>query len=294
MCLEQRELQPSFLIITYLGQTFDFSVPKKVRVSMDGYVADLLEEYDVEGCAATPATDKLFEIDAESTALSRELAEMYHSRVAKLLYLAKRVRPDTLTAVAFLSTRVQAPTDQDWSKLMRMLKYINGTKDMGICLEAESGIVVLAYVDASFGVHADYKSHTGGVISLCKGPVYVKSAKQKLMSKSSTEAELIGVSDMLPQVIWTRDFLVEQGYSCGPARLFQDNKSTIVLANKGLSTSEKTRHIAIRYYFVKDRIDSGEVIVEYMPTQEMIADVMTKPLQGALFRRLRSELMNWE
>jgi hypothetical protein len=123
--------------------------------------------------------------------------------------------------------------------------------------------------------------------------VYVKSAKQKLMSKSSTEAELIGVSDMLRQVIWTRDFLAEQGYKCEPARLFQDNQSTIALANKGFSTSEKTRHIAIRYFFVKDRIDAGEVVVEYLPTEQMVANVMTKPLQGTLFRRLRDELMNW-
>jgi hypothetical protein len=65
------------------------------------------------------------------------------------------------------------------------------------------------------------------------------------------------------------------------------------LANKGFSTSEKTRHIAIRYFFVKDRIDAGEVVVEYLPTEQMVADVMTKPLQGTLFRRLRDELMNW-
>ena len=113
------------------------------------------------------------------------------------------------------------------------------------------------------------------------------------MSKSSTEAELIGISDMLPQVIWTRDFLAEQGYKCWPARLFQDNQSTMALANKGFSTSEKSRHIAIRFYFVKDRIDAGEVVVEYLPTEAMIADVLTKPLQGTLFRKLRSELMNW-
>ena len=75
-------------------------------------------------------------------------AEQYHSRVAKLLYLAKRVRPDILTAIAYLSTRVLAPTEDDWAKLGRLLKYINGSKDLGICLEAGTGIVVLAYVDA--------------------------------------------------------------------------------------------------------------------------------------------------
>jgi len=279
---------------SYLGQTFDFSTPKKVKVTMEGYVEDLLEEYEVEGCAATPATDKLFVVSSDSERLDAEKREKYHSRVAKLLYISKRVRPDILTAIAFLSTRVQEPTEEDWSKLDRVLKYINCTKDMGICLEAGAGIIVLAYVDASFAVHGDMKSHTGGVISLGKGPVYVRSSKQKLMSKSSTEAELIGVSDMLPQVIWTREFLEQQGYKCKPVRMFQDNQSTIALANKGFSTSEKTRHIAIRYYFVKDRIDAGEVASEYLGTEDMLADIMTKPLQGSLFRKLRSLLLNCE
>ena len=99
---------------------------------------------------------------------------------------------------------------------------------------------------------------------------------------------------MLPQVIWTRDFLQQQGYVSKPAKIFQDNQSTIVLANKGFSTSDKTRHIGIRYYFVKDRIDGGEVEVEYLATDNMIADIMTKPLQGSLFRKLRGMLMNWE
>jgi Reverse transcriptase (RNA-dependent DNA polymerase) len=281
-------------IHSYLGQTFDFSIGGKVKITMSGYVDDLLAEYEVEGCASTPATEKLFAINVDSTCLDQDRSEQYHSRVAKLLYLAKRVRPDILTAIAFLSTRVQAPTEDDWTKLQRLLKYINGTKDLGICLEAGAGIVVLAYVDASFAVHGDMKSHTGGMISLGKGPVYVRSSKQKLTSKSSTEAELIGVSDMLPQIVWTREFLEQQGYQCDPAKIYQDNQSTIVLANKGFSTSDKTRHIAIRYFFVKDRIDAGEVVVEYLPTEDMLADMMTKPLQGSLFRKLRGMLMNWE
>jgi hypothetical protein len=121
-----------------------------------------------------------------------------------------------------------------------------------------------------------------------------KSSKQKLVSKSSTEAELIGLSDSFTQAIWTRDFLVEQGYQVGPATIYQDNKSTIALAEKGRSTSDRTRHIHIRYYFVKDRIDSKEVRIEYMQTGLMLADLLTKPLQGELFRRLRNQLLNWD
>ena len=93
-------------------------------------------------------------------------------------------------------------------------------------------------------------------------------------------------------IIWIRNFLIAQGYHLSAAVVYQDNKSTIAMANKGASTSERTRHVALRYFFVKDRIESGEVSIQYLPTGEMIADLLTKPLQGSLFRRLRSELLN--
>jgi hypothetical protein len=144
----------------------------------------------------------------------------------------------------------------------------------------------------SYGVHGDAKSHTGVVITLGHGPVFVKSSKQKVVSKSSSEGELIGLSDGSSQVIWSRDFLLAQGHEARPALIFQDNQSTMALANKGRSTSERTRHIHIRYFWVKDRIDSREIELEYLPTKEMIADILTKPLQGELFRTLRAALLN--
>jgi hypothetical protein len=132
------------------------------------------------------------------------------------------------------------------------------------------------------------------MITLGAGPVYVKSCKQKLVSKSSTEAELIGLSDSVSQVIWTREFLIAQGYALDAATVYQDNKSTIALAEKGHSSSERTRHISIRYFFIKDRINAGEIRVEYMPTADMISDILTKPLQGELFRTLLRKLLNWQ
>jgi len=165
---------------------------------------------------------------------------------------------------------------------------------MGMILEPEKDIAVLVYADASYGVHADGKSHTGLYITLGRGGVFVRSSKQKIVTKSSTEAELVGLSDSLGQAIWTRDFLIGQGYVMGPATLFQDNMSTITLANKGRSTSDRTRHIHIRYFFVKDRVNSGEVKIEYKHTKMMLADLLTKPLQGDLFRVMRKELLNWE
>ena len=210
-----------------------------------------------------------------------------------LLYLAKRTRPDILLPVSFLTTRVQAPDEDDWNKLQRVLRYLNGTQDLGICLRADCPTNVTAHIDASYGVHIDGKSHSGMFVSLGSGPILVKSSKQKIVTKSSTEAELIALSDLASLVIWSRDFLLAQGEPAGPATVSQDNQSTMALAARGASVSERTRHINIRHYWMKDRVDSGDIQIMYTPTEDMIADIFTKPLQGERFFRLRDLLLNW-
>jgi hypothetical protein len=137
------------------------------------------------------------------------------------------------------------------------------------------------------------RSHTGTVIGIGCGPIYCKSAKQRLNSKSSTEAELIGLSDSTGQVVWTRNFLLEQGYGVGAAKIYQDNLSTMALVKSGKSNSERTRHIAIRFFFVADRVQAKEIILEFLPTGSMLADILTKPLVGRKFFELRSQLLNW-
>ena len=102
-----------------------------------------------------------------------------------------------------------------------------------------------SYVDSSFGTYDDGKSVTGTVIFIGQAPVYFKSSKQKIVTRSSTEAELVGISDSLSQILWTREYILYQGIPLGPVILFQDNMSTIFLANKGRTTSERTRHIKI-------------------------------------------------
>ena len=277
---------------SYIGMLFDFSTPGKVHVEMDGYIDDFLAEYDVKGSAPTPARSDLFVVDLDAELLDEATKDIFHSRVAKVLYCAKRSRPDLLTATSFLATRVQQPTVQDYGKLQRLLKYVNGTRDLWLTLEGTEGWGLFAYIDASYGVHPDGKSHTGVCMLLGKGAFYVQSSKQKIVSKSSTESELIAVSDGLSEVIWARNFLLNQGVRLGPAVVYQDNKSTMALMAKGRSTSSRTKHINIRYFFVKDRVESGDIVIKYAPTEAMIADLLTKPLQGELFRKLRRSLLN--
>jgi hypothetical protein len=125
-----------------------------------------------------------------------------------------------------------------------------------------------------------------------KGAVFAKACKHKIVCKSSTEAELVGLSDSLTPVIWLRNFLGALGYTMEASIVHQDNKSTIILSEKGRSTSQRTRHMNIKYFYVKDRIDTKEIKIVYTATENMIADFFTKPLQGKQFYKFRDLVMN--
>eukprot|EP00980_Cylindrotheca_fusiformis_P003923 scaffold870_cov78-Cylindrotheca_fusiformis.AAC.1 len=118
-----------------------------------------------------------------------------------------------------------------------------------------------------------------------KGSVYSKSTRQKINTRSSTEAELVGVNDAMSLILWTRNFLEAQGYTVTDNVVWQDNQSAMLLENNGTrSSSKRTRHLEIRYFFVTDNIKRGRMTVQYCPTDDMIADFFTKPLQGAKFQ----------
>lgn len=113
--------------LKYLGMVFDFDrVAKTVTINCDQFVEELLKDYPYQGRAATPATEDLFKTK-EADLLCPKKAKDFHSAVAKLLYLAKRVRGDILTAVSYLTTRVRAPTEDDQEKLERIIKYLRNT-----------------------------------------------------------------------------------------------------------------------------------------------------------------------
>ena len=280
----------------YLGMTIDFSTDGKVVIRMDDYVEDMLGEVPEDmrtGPAATPASEYLFKVNADAEALSGSESDIFHSVTAKLLFLCKRARPDIQTPIAFLCTRVRNPDVDDYKKLRRVVCYLRNTKKLALTLEADDLQVIKWWIDASFAVHKDMRSHTGGTMSFGKGSVYSTSVRQKLTTKSSTEAELVGVDDVMPMVLWTRQFLEGQGYKIKDNIVYQDNQSAMLLEKNGQrSSTKRTRHLNIRYFFVTDRIQAKELTVEYCPTGDMWADVFTKPLQGAAFVKFRKLILN--
>ena len=148
------------------------------------------------------------------------------------------------------------------------------------------------FIDASFAVHPDFKSHTGSIMTMGEGAMQVMSRKQKLVSRSSTEAELIAVDDAVTMVLWTRLFMEHQGYPIEQNILYQDNKSAILLETNGRkSAGKRSRAINIRYFFITDQVELGNIKIEHCPTDDMIGDFMTKPLQGEKFRKFRQMIL---
>ena len=280
----------------YLGMTIDFTIPKKVVIRMDDYADNILAEArdDVGTDAASPAAEHLFDVNTDNLEkLSSADAQCFHTMTAKLLFLSKRARPDLQQAVAFLTTRVKEPDTDNYKKLGRALKYLHAEPHLPLTLEANNAQIIKWWVDASFAAHKDMRSHTGGTMSLGKGSVYSMSVRQKLNTTSSTEAELVGVHDLMPMILWTQHFLREQGHGVDKSVVYQDNQSATLLEKNGRASSGKrTRHINVRYFFIADRVKSGEVSIEHCPTEEMKADYLTKPLQGSKFRRFRHEILN--
>ena len=281
---------------TYVGM--DITIKgDKVEIHNIEYIKetfDLFEE-DIGTPAATPAKTHLFEVQDGRDALNSKKHKVFHSCVAKLLFVAKRGRPDILTAISFLTTRVTKPNVDDWGKLRRVLQYLKGTLDMKLTIGADSMTIIKTWIDASYAPHHDMRSHTGGCSSFGTGVVVSRSSKQKLNTKSSTEAELIGVSDILPHNLWTIYFLKSQGYGIERNVIFQDNQSAILLEKNGRrSAGTKSKHINIRFFWIKDCIDREDVHVIYCPTYRMLADFLTKPLQGKLFIIFRDVIMGIE
>ena len=281
----------------YLGVDMEFCEDGSLEVSMFKYLKDVIESFPetITGRAATPAHDKLFEVrdEKEARKLSVEQSAGFHHTVAQLLFMATRSRRDIQMAVAFLTTRVRSPDEDDWGKLKRILKYLNGTRYLKLKLTVKSLGVVKWYVDGSHNVHSDMRGHGGAVFTLGKGAISSYSRKLKLNTRSSTETELITADMFMSEMLWSLHFMQAQGCEVECVGLYQDNISTQLLIKNGkMSSGKKTKHVKAKFFFIKDRVDEGEIKVMDCPTEEMWADMMTKPLQGNAFRVMRAELMN--
>ena len=188
----------------------------------------------------TPAKRDLFEIDNDSQSLPKDKAELFHFIVSKLLWVAKRGRLDIE-----LSTRVSCSTEEDWKKLRRLLSYLQQTKDIYRILEVDDLEILQTWVYTSYATHEDMKSYIEVVMSISHDVIHNRYSKQKLNTKRSTEVELVGVSDSIPYILWTKRFLEEQGYNLKRNIFYQHNQSTMTMEKNGRSSAGENQDISI-------------------------------------------------
>ena len=295
----------------YIGMTMDFTTKGEVHITMPKHLDDAVTTFEHAQAVIgdgftevkksrsksqlTAAPTDLFDINEECEKLPKEAQEYFHCVTAKLIYLWKHGRPDIGTAVSFLTKRVREPDKDDWRKLSHLITYLKGDKDRKWILAADSSMDLTWYVDCAFGVHDDYRSHTGGRLTMGKGFAISISRAHKLNTRSSTEGEIVAVDDCLSLIIWAREFMIAQGYNVRRNIILQDNKSSVLLENNGKASSGKrTRHINIRYFGITDRVAKKEAEIKWIPREDMVADYLTKALQGAEFRRFRNIIMGSE
>jgi len=189
---------------------------------------------------------------------------------------------------------VKAPTKSDWHKFLRVMCWLKQTKLDVRVIGADDLVNMVVMIDSAHAVHDNMRGHTGGVTSFGTGIIDQKSSKQKMNTRSSTETEHVGTSEYLPKPIFLELFMGAQGYSPNMV-LCKDNESEIrMLLNGKASCTSNSKHVDIKYFWSTDRIRNGSINVKHCPTDKMIADFMSKPVQGKLFNVFREVIMGWK
>ena len=239
---------------------------------------------------------------AHTSTLSRLTSEEstteqpYRNLVGSLMYIMTSTRPDLAVPVSQLGQYMARPGPAHWNAAKRVVRYLKGTDDLGLCFSKDASInpsnVIVAYSDADWGTDTDdRKSYTGYAVFLGNSLVSWKCKKQTAVALSTAEAEYMAVSMTALEVIWLRNVLSDLGLpQQGPSVIYCDNRSCIHMANND-STGPRTKHIAIKYHFIKDQIAAGNIVLQYVPSIDNIADFLTKPLVGERFVRMREELL---
>ena len=142
--------------------------------------------------------------------------------------------------------------------------------------------------DASFMIHDDTRSRGGDLTMISGGIVQAHSSKQTIITKSSTEAELVNLDESTTAALGIRRLLLALGEKMVPTVIYQDNNSVLALVRRGKPISQRTKHISMRYFSVCEHIKDGEIVVEWCSTHNMLADILTKPLFGKTFKKIRN------
>lgn len=262
-----------------------------IHISQEKYIEKILEKFQMENCY--PKTVPADPHARLSNNAERDPKDSFPFReaVGSLMFAATCTRPDIAFAVNQVAQFSTNPAKAHWEAVKRILSYLRGTITSGICYGGvQERNMLLTYSDSDYaGDLVTRKSTTGVFCFLNGGPVSWSSHRQDCVSLSSTEAEYVAASAATKTVIWFRQLLDDIGWEQkSPTTLLCDNQGAISLV-KNSGHQARTKHIDVKYHHIRNMVKEGVIHIQYIHTSQQLADILTKPLDGQLFSRLREE-----
>jgi hypothetical protein len=269
-----------------------------IKLDQELYVTKALERYGLDECrpARTPAAVNhgAPEDDRDGAGAPTDL-KLYQEKIGVLLYAAISTRPDISFAVNALSRHVQSPLVRHMNGADRVFRYLAGTRDTGLVFgrSGRASVIQLdAFSDADWAADKIDRISVSGWIARINGdPVSWQSKKQSSVALSSCESELYAECSATQELLWLRGLMKELRFNREQAVLYGDNQSAIATAKNGVR-SERTKHIDIRYHFITDVIERGRMRMQWIPTAQQQADILTKALHVQPFELLRKKIMS--
>ena len=223
--------------ITYVSMRIAYEPEGKgVTIDQEKMIRDMGPRYGVTDTQKYPCNEDIFDIDESSTPLDQIRLKRFQSAAMAALFVARFTRNDGLMTNSFLASRLHCPTVQDEAKLDHYLSYLIGSADLKTCINPDS-LQLEGKVDASYAVHPDGKGQHGIIVSMRNmgGSVVVRSVKQKLVTRSSSESEFVALHDAGPSFVECKNFMDEIGLAQEPIEVEQDNQASIMWSNVGAS-----------------------------------------------------------
>lgn len=259
-----------------------------IFISQKKYAEDVLKKFGMEECNAVrnpmvPGNRMTKEGDGSSVD-----STSFKQLVGSLRYLTA-TRPDLIYSVNLVSRYMENPSEQHLSAAKRILRYVQGTREFGIQYKRGGEPSLVGFVDSDYaGDEDDRKSTSGYAFMWCGGAVSWASKKQPIVTLSTTEAEYVAAAYGACQGVWLKNVLNDIGLD-QELTVFCDNSSAIKLSRNPVLHG-RSKHISVRYHFLRELVSEGVLSMEYCSTQDQIADIMTKPLKLDAFEKLRGML----
>jgi hypothetical protein len=289
------ELVSQFTNVSYLGMSITYDTNRRlIKATQDGYVQDIVKKYgcnDLNKFPPTPCTSELLKETDENDPAPAPTKREFLSLIMSLMFVARFTRPDILFCVTVLATKSANPAASDMRQGIRIVKYLAADTKVGPVFDGNIPMEPAIHADASHASHPKGHSHAGIIAGYGSAPVLCKSYKIKSICRASSESELYVYEEGSTYAVWLKALLTELELisTKTPITLYQDNQSTIIIGLKG-ANFKRTRHLVTRDSFIKERIERGDIDVKYCPSEEMVADFLTKPLTREKLRRFLTML----